>query len=131
MLNGSIPIADVMIMPRPNSTNNSYVPFSSFGVHGNISSDSEPKEIATVTPFGSSCSYQVVNESAALAPSLNPMNQQSMLKPRFLEPAALVHVVQTVFAFSIRLWRREDGIPAETKVWAARAAVVIVGIWWN
>ena len=51
VLNGSTPIADVIIMPRPNATNHSHVPFSSFGVHGNTSSADEPIEIATITPF--------------------------------------------------------------------------------
>ena len=79
-----------------------------------------------VTPFGSSCLYEIVNETTALAPFLghHSMTEQN-LSARSIETEILVRVGETVYAMSMDLWRREDGLPVQVKAWAAKAIVLI------
>ena len=69
MLNGSDPIVDIIIIPCPAAVSTAYVPFANSRDHHNLS-PSEPTKIIKVTFYGSSCSYEIIHESTALAPFL-------------------------------------------------------------
>ena len=127
ILNGSVLVADIIIMPLPDASNHNHVPFSSFGEHDRITS-TQPIEISTVTPSGSSCSYQIVNETAALLPFSTPRNAGSRLQPRSIETEILARVGRTAFAMSFRFLRDPNGLPIEVRVSAA-VAMVSIGLW--
>ena len=125
---GNIAIADIVIVPRQIISNSSFVPFSNFGQHKNFS-ESQPIEIAKITPFGSSCAYQIVNETAALAPfqGYNSIYIQN-LTTRSLETEILVRVGQTAFDMTLYLWQREDGLPIEVKVWILKSLLYVASL---
>ena len=122
ILDGSIPVADITIMPYRTANNGSYIPFSDFG-HYNLSI-SQPDEVVEITPFGSSCVHQVVNETTALAPFKgHDPGAEHHLTPRSLETEIFVRVGETIYAMSIHLWRRPDGLPVQMKIWALKAII--------
>ena len=121
LFNGSTPVAEINIMPCLIARNSSYVPFTGFGHNMNLSA-SQPTEIVKVTPFGSSCAYQFVNESTVLAPfqRYDLANTQN-LTTRSLEAEMLVRIGQTAFDMSMRLYLRDDGLPVQVRVWVLKS----------
>ena len=122
IFNGSVPIADITIVPCRTVKNSSYIPFSNFGNHS--FSMSQPTEIVKVTPFGSSCVYKVVDESSALAP-FRISNAEKNLTARSIESEILVRVGESIYAMSVHLWQNEDGLPVEVKIWALKALIFL------
>ena len=137
IFNGTIPVANIIIMPLPNAaTTNKHVPFSTFGEQSSSDNNgippNQPTEVLSVTPSGSTCIYRTVNESAALSPfSTTPWAHQSSstnLQPRSLETEILTHLSQTAFALSFRLLRDDNGLPTETAAWAIKA-IIFIATW--
>ena len=123
--NGSTPIANIAILPYQIVSNSSFVPFSNFGQYKNFPA-SQPIEIIKVTPFDSSCAYQFVNQTAVLSPFQgHGLLEQQNFTTRSLEAEILVRVGQTAIDMSLYLWRREDGLPLEVKVWALKSVLYI------
>ena len=125
LYDGSTPIADINIFPSQRVKNGSFVPFPGFDHSPNIRAD--PNEFMKITPFGSTCAYELVNQTAALAPFRSKIHA-GKLKTRQLEGAILAHIGQTGFAMTMNLWRQEDGLPVEVKIWALQA-IVCAAFW--
>ena len=134
-MNGSTPVADITILPCQVINNSSYKPFSNLGHHNNLS-HSQPIEVVKVTPFGSTCAYESVNETTALAPFRDHESRHDQnLTTRSIESEILAHIGQTVFYLYQTLWYGEDGFPVQANVWAEKAVfylalseLVIAGI---
>ena len=123
IFNESTPIADIVIMPYYPVSNSSDKPFSNFG-NGGLST-SRPNEIFKITPFGSSCAYQVINETAALAPYLHEIHQGS-LRIRSNWAGVLIPLAQATFYTTIRIWRDPIyGIPVEVNIWTIQSVCIV------
>ncbi len=126
LINEGTPVADINISPCQVLTNGSFVPFVGFE-HGKNISTSKPVEVVKITPFGSTCIYELINETAALSPFRNN-SPENNLGTRQLGGEILAHVGQAAFAMTVNLWRRRDGLPVEVKIWALKA-IIHIGYW--
>ena len=84
-------------------------------------SQTEPTEIITVIPESSTCSYQVVDQFAALSPFSNAAHP----KRDGFEAQVFAHAAQTIYGISVRLWRDPDGIPVRMNQFAGSAVILI------
>ena len=127
LMNGSTPVADIVILPYRPVSNNSDIPFTNFGNHG--SSTSRPNEVFHVTPYGSTCANQVVNETTTLAPYLHhdpTAKQNNLVKTRDLQREIMAPLGQTIYRIGYRLWRDPVyGIPVLVKAWALRGIILV------
>ena len=126
ILNNMTPIANIAIIPSRSVNNDSDIPFSNFGDYG--PSTSQSNEVFQITPFGSTCAYQDVNETAALAPYLDhhSLIKHQDISPRSLETDMLAPFTHTALQVVYRLWRDPVyGLPVEVKLWAVKGALHI------
>ena len=126
IFNDSTPVADIVIMPCRPVSNISDVPFTNFGNHGLPTS--HPNEVFRVTPYGSSCAYQVVNETTALALHLDhdPKTKQNNLRTRDILGELVAPLGQTIYQIGYRLWRDPVyGIPVLVKAWVLRGIILV------
>ena len=123
----STPIADILIMPFQIANGASRIPFFSSGNHSFVTS--QPTEIVRVTPFGSNCAYEILNETTALAPYLNHrLPTEQNITARSIETVIIRKIGETAYDMSIRLWQRENGLPVEVKIWVIKA-IVFIAYW--
>ena len=116
------PIASIFITPLATtaSTNDSSCLAIDTTTNQN-SSNSGSTEVYNVTPDGSTCSYETIDQSLALSPFSNTGHPK-----RFsFEAQVFAHAAQTIYSISVRLWRDPDGIPMRmNKI----AAVGVLGL---
>lgn len=127
LMNGSTPVADIVILPSRPVSNTSDIPFTNFGNHG--SSTLHPNEVFHVTPYGSTCANQVVNETTALAPYLHhdPTGKQNNhFRTRDLQGEIVAPLGQPIYRIGYRLWRDPVyGIPVLVKAWVLRGIILV------
>ena len=126
IFNDSTPVADIIIMPCRPVSNISDIPFTNFGNHGLPAS--HPNEVFQVTHYGSTCAYQVVNETTALALYLDhdPTTKQNNLRTRDIQGELVAPLGQTIYQIGYRLWRDPVyGIPVLVKAWALRGIILV------
>ena len=126
ILNDSTPIADIVILPYRPVGNTSDIPFTNFGNHS--LSTSHPNEVFQITPYGSTCTHQVVNETTALAlySDHDPTTKQNNLRTRDIQGEIVAPLGQTIYQIGYRLWRDPVyGIPVLVKAWALHAIILV------
>lgn len=125
ILKGSAPIADIIIMPCQIIKNTSYVPFANFGNHHTLST-TQPVEVMKVTPYGSTCAYELLNETSALAPYLvHDFSSEQNLTARSLETEILIRIGETAYRMSMNLLYDRGGLPREAALWAITSIITI------
>ena len=122
LFRANIPVANIIITPLPttDSTNNPACPIANTTTYHNLS-NAEPTEIYIITPYESTCSFQVIDQFAALYPFSNAAH----LKRDGFDAQVFAHAAQTIYGISIRLWRDPRGIPVMMNQFACLAVLGI------
>ena len=127
LFNESTPIADINISPCQIEKKTPFSPLPIYDHDQNLSA-TKPVEILKITPAGSTCAYELLNETNVLEPFQKDNHGEDKLRVRQIEGEALAVIGRAAFAMSANLWRRRDGLPVEVKIWALKA-IVQVAYW--